>query len=158
MLSGQTGGFPARARRIGPALATRLGPLDRSVPAVFGWTTFAKVVTMPRFQRLSPDAVPPETTRPAPDRVVAGDPVYTTWNVEQRGGLYCGIWQSTPGTWRIAYEEWEYCRILSGFSVITEDGGAPQTVRAGDSFILRPGFAGTWEVRETTIKEYVILL
>ncbi len=42
--------------------------------------------------------------------------------------------------------------------MITEDGGAARTVRAGDSFILRPGFAGTWEVLETTRKEYVIRL
>ena len=49
-------------------------------------------------------------------------------------------------------------RILSGTSIVTEDGGAPVTVTAGDSFILRPGFSGTWEVLETTTKDYVIRL
>jgi uncharacterized cupin superfamily protein len=102
--------------------------------------------------------VTPETDRPAPDRLISGDPVFTTWNLEDRAGLYCGIWQSTPGKWRIVYEEWEYCRILEGHSIITEDGGAAQEVRAGDSFILRPGFTGTWEVIETTVKDYVIRL
>jgi uncharacterized cupin superfamily protein len=29
-------------------------------------------------------------------------------------------------------------------------------VRAGDSFVIRPGFRGTWEVLETTLKDYVI--
>jgi uncharacterized protein len=29
-------------------------------------------------------------------------------------------------------------------------------VSAGDSFVLRPGFTGTWEVLETTTKLYVI--
>jgi uncharacterized cupin superfamily protein len=71
---------------------------------------------------------------------------------------YAGIWQSTPGTWRIAYDEWEYCRILEGTSILTEDGGAPFTVTAGDSFVIRPGFTGTWEVVETTRKDYVIRL
>ena len=112
---------------------------------------------MPHFTRLAP-TVPPEISRPAPGRVLAGDPVHTTWNIEDRGGLYAGLWQSTPGTWRIAYEEWEYCRILSGVSVLTEDGQPPQTVRAGDSFLLRSGFVGTWQVLETTVKDYVILL
>jgi len=42
--------------------------------------------------------------------------------------------------------------------VIAEDGGKARTVRAGDSFVLRPGFKGTWEVLETTRKEYVIRL
>jgi hypothetical protein len=42
----------------------------------------------------------PEIERPAPDRVIAGDPVFTSWTLEDRDGLYCGIWESTPGTWR----------------------------------------------------------
>lgn len=100
----------------------------------------------------------PETERPAPEKLISGDPEFTTWNAEERDGLYCGIWQSTPGKWRISYDEWEFCHILEGVSVIAEDGGEAVTVRAGDSFILRPGFKGTWEVIETTRKEYVIRL
>jgi uncharacterized cupin superfamily protein len=42
--------------------------------------------------------------------------------------------------------------------VITQDGADPVTLNAGDSFIIRPGFAGTWEVLETTTKDYVIRL
>jgi hypothetical protein len=30
-------------------------------------------------------------------------------------------------------------------------------LKAGDSMILRPGFKGTWEVIETTRKDYVLL-
>jgi len=101
-------------------------------------------------------AAAPEQGRPPADRVISGDPVHTTWNAETRDGLLCGIWQSSPGKWRIAYEEWEYCRIIAGVSVITQDGGAARIVRAGDSFIIRPGFRGTWEVLETTVKDYVI--
>jgi uncharacterized cupin superfamily protein len=112
---------------------------------------------MPSFISVTP-SVTPETTRPDPGKVIAGDPVHTTWNIEERDGLYCGIWESTPGKWRIAYEEWEYCRILSGVSVIAEEGGEAHTVREGDSFVIRPGFTGTWEVLETTRKDYVIRL
>lgn len=101
-------------------------------------------------------AVAPETERPDPAKVIAGDPVFTTWNLEERDGLSCGIWQSTPGAWRISYDEWEYCRILEGRSVITEEGGAAVTVEPGDSFVIPPGFRGTWEVVETTRKDYVI--
>lgn len=100
--------------------------------------------------------VAPESDGPAPDRLIAGAPVFTTWNVEEQDGLYCGIWQSTPGKWRVHYDEWEYCRILTGHSIITGDDGTVHEVRGGDSFILRPGFTGTWEVVETTVKEYVI--
>lgn len=99
-----------------------------------------------------------ETSRPEADKVISGDPVHTTWNLEDRDGLYCGIWQSTTGKWRIFYDEWEYFHILDGVSVISEDGGEAVTVRNGDSFVLRPGFKGSWEVLETTRKEYVIKL
>ena len=110
------------------------------------------------FLRLTPEAAVAETGAPAPDRLISGSPEFTTWNVEDRDGLYCGIWRSTPGKWRIVYDEWEYCQILEGHSILTEDGGEPRHIRAGDSFILRPGFTGTWEVVETTTKDYVIRL
>lgn len=100
----------------------------------------------------------PEEGAPAPDRVLAGDPRFRTWNAEDRDGLYAGIWEATPGKWRIEYDEWEFCHILSGVSVIAQDGGEVRTVRAGDSFVLQPGFKGSWEVLETTRKEYVVKL
>ena len=99
-----------------------------------------------------------EFDQPAPDRLISGSPQFTTWNVEERDGLYCGTWRSTPGKWKIRYDEWEYCRILEGHSIITEDDGEAFELRAGDSFIIRPGFSGAWEVIETTTKEYVIRL
>jgi uncharacterized protein len=110
------------------------------------------------FQPVSAAITAPEISRPAVDQVLEGDPVHTAWNIEERDGLYAGIWESTPGKWRISYDEWEYCHILSGVSVIGEDGGEQTRVGAGDSFVLRPGFKGTWEVIETTRKEYVIKL
>jgi len=114
---------------------------------------------MSAFLAVNIDTVEPEAGAPAPDRVVSGAPKFRTWNVEERdGGLYAGVWEATPGKWRIAYDEWEFCHILSGVSVIAEDGAEARTVRAGDSFVLRPGFKGTWEVLETTRKEYVIRL
>lgn len=113
---------------------------------------------MTAFATISATAAEAEVSRPDPAKVVSGDPVHTTWNVEERDGLYCGVWESTPGKWRIVYEEWEFCHILSGVSVLTEDGGAARSVKAGDAFVLRPGFKGTWEVIETTRKEYVIRL
>ncbi|HLP71169.1 MAG TPA: cupin domain-containing protein [Rhizobium sp.] len=104
-------------------------------------------------------AVEPEEGVPAPDRLISGDPHFLTWNLEEaEGGVYAGVWQSTPGKWRILYDEWEYFHVLEGYSVVTEDGGEPVHLKAGDRMILRPGFKGTWEVVETTRKDYVIRL
>ncbi|MDR7224098.1 cupin domain-containing protein [Aminobacter aminovorans] len=114
---------------------------------------------MPRFLTIDVNGIEPEAGAPASDRLISGDPKFTTWNAEEAdSGLYAGIWQSTPGKWRIEYDEWEFCHILSGVSVIAEEGGEARTVRSGDSFVLRPGFKGSWEVLETTRKEYVIRL
>jgi uncharacterized protein len=111
------------------------------------------------FLRIDIAGIEPEKGTPAPDRVISGNPKFLTWNVEEAdGGLYAGVWEAIPGKWRIVYDEWEFCHILTGVSIITEDGGEARTVRAGDSFVLRPGFKGSWEVVETTRKEYVIRL
>ena len=111
---------------------------------------------MPHLHRLTLPTTPPDVSRPDPRKLIASDPEHRTWNIEDRGGLYCGLWQSTPGNWKIACNEWEYCRILQGVSVLTDAHGTAQTFRAGDSFVIRPGFAGTWSVLETTLKEYVV--
>ena len=101
--------------------------------------------------------VEPEVGAPAAERIISGNPQFRTWNLEEaEGGLYAGIWEATPGKWRIVYEEWEYFSLLSGYSIVTEDGGEPVQLRAGDRLVLRPGFKGTWEVVETTRKDYVI--
>ena len=116
-------------------------------------------MTASNFLTIDTKAVEPEAGEPAADRLISGSPQFRTWNAEEAaGGLYAGIWESTPGKWRIVYDEWEFCHILSGVSVITEDDGPSRIVRSGDSFVLRPGFRGTWEVIETTRKEYVIHL
>ncbi len=112
-----------------------------------------------KFLKIATGGVTPEAGAPAEGRIVSGSPAFTTWNSEEaEGGLYAGVWEATPGKWRIEYDEWEFCHILAGVSVITEEGGEARTVRAGDAFVLRPGFKGTWEVVETTRKEYVIRL
>lgn len=111
---------------------------------------------MDTLLRITTDGATPENSRPDPAKVIAGDPVFTTWNLEEQGGLYAGIWRSTPGKWRISYDEWEYCKILSGRSVIEGADGSRLEVGPGDGFVLRPGFKGTWEVLEETVKEYVV--
>ncbi|PKR88555.1 cupin [Pleomorphomonas diazotrophica] len=104
-------------------------------------------------------AVEPEDGGPDPDRIIKGNPRSRTWLVEERDAekLYAGVWESTPGAWRVAYDEWEFCTILSGVSIVHETGKeTPRILRTGDSFILRPGFSGIWEVVETTRKMFVV--
>ncbi len=110
------------------------------------------------FVEIATAQATPEQNRPPAERLLAGDPQFTTWNCEERDGMYAGLWEATPGKWRIEYDEWEFCLILSGVSVIAEDGDEARRVMAGSSFVLQPGFKGSWEVLETTRKAYVIRL
>ncbi|GAB1364928.1 cupin domain-containing protein [Rhodobacter sp.] len=111
---------------------------------------------MSLLQPVTRKGVQPEVSRPDPAKVLAGDPVHTTWNLEEVDGLYCGLWQATPGKWRVSYDEWEYVYIHEGHSILTDADGTATHLRAGDSYIIRPGYSGTWEVIETTLKDYVI--
>ena len=113
---------------------------------------------MTLLARLTREGITPEISRPSPDKLVAGDPVHTTWNVEERGGLYAGLWHATVGEWRVSYSEWEYVHILEGVSVLTDMAGVEVLLQAGDSYVIRPGFQGTWRVVEPTLKDYVILV
>ena len=108
--------------------------------------------------RVTGGEVEPEAGAPAPERVIAGAPRFRTWTLEEADGLYAGIWEATPGTWRVVYDEWEYCRILSGRSVVTSEDGERWDLGPGDAIVLRPGFRGTWEVVETTRKDFVVRL
>jgi uncharacterized cupin superfamily protein len=101
-----------------------------------------------------------EAGAPAPERLLSGSPRFRTWVIDARDGdtLFSGVWESTPGKWRIAYDEWEFCSILSGRSVVTRDGGRQEILVAGDTFIIEPGFTGTWETVETTRKVFVVRL
>ena len=112
---------------------------------------------MAKFVAMGIDGVEPEEDRPDKESVISGNPRFKSWSLDEAdGGVSSGIWEATPGKWRFANANWEYCRILSGVSVITEDGGEAHTVKAGDSFILQTGFKGIWEVIETTRKDYVV--
>lgn len=103
---------------------------------------------------------PCEIGAPEPSRILRGDPHWRTWMLDESadGKVFAGVWESTPGAWRVVYDEWEFCTILSGVSVVTPDGGPPVTLKTGDSFVIRPGFSGVWEVVETTRKSFVIRL
>lgn len=104
--------------------------------------------------------VEPVADEPWPGTVLAGDPHTTTWNNYESadGRLLMGMWESTPGTWRVDYHDWEYCQFVSGRCVITPDGGSPIELGAGDVFVVEPGLKGTWEVIETVRKYYVFSL
>ena len=105
-----------------------------------------------------PRATGGEDYHVAPHKRLEGDPLQTVWMdyVDPTGQFQVGVWRSEPGKWRVAYTEEEYCHVLEGRSVITDESGHAVTVSAGDGFVIPAGFVGTWEVLQTTTKRFVI--
>lgn len=108
------------------------------------------LVTAPEFT--------PKDAVPLPERLISGNPSFKTWAQDESkdGKVLTGIWEATPGETRsIKGTTYEFCHILSGLVEIEETGGATQTFRAGDSFVMKPGFTGIWRTIETVRKIYV---
>lgn len=104
--------------------------------------------------------VTPVPATPAPDRLIAGSPEFLTWALDSSrdGQVKTGIWQATPGETRsIKGDTFEFCHILEGVVELTEEGQAPVTYRQGDSFVMKPGYRGTWKTIETVRKIYVVV-
>ena len=100
----------------------------------------------------------PREFRPPADRVLEGDIECRRWEVDSAkdGKVRAGVFESTPGVNRsIKGETWEFCLIVSGVVEITEDGCPPMTYRAGDCFIMKPGYIGIWRTIETARKVWV---
>lgn len=50
----------------------------------------------------------------------------------------------------------EYCHVLNGTSVLTAEGGEPQTFTTGDHFVVPKGFTGTWKLKDN-FRELIIM-
>lgn len=95
-----------------------------------------------------------------PERLLAGNPIFTTWNQAHShdGSVSAGVWQATPGlTKSIKGDRFEFCFLLEGEVELTEDDGETVTYRAGDAFVMKPGFIGTWKTVSTVRKIYVVV-
>lgn len=108
--------------------------------------------------RLEQLAVEPERYPLAPAKLLAGNPRQTVWMHHQdpTRKFFVGEWHSEVGRWQVAYTEHEFCQMLEGTSVVTDETGHAETFHAGDCFVMPRGFVGTWEVVVPTRKRFVI--
>jgi uncharacterized cupin superfamily protein len=115
-------------------------------------------MSQPAILQLNTLTTAPQTYHLPPDKLIAGNPLQTLWPhyTDASGRFSSGIWHSEVGTWRVRYTEEEYCEILEGRSIVTDEQGHAVTVKTGDRFVIPSGFVGTWEVVEPTRKVYVM--
>ena len=72
------------------------------------------------------------------------------------GKLEAGVWTGTPGTLNVKeYPVDEFMHFLEGRLVMTYENGESETLKAGDSFLLRKGTSFTWEIQEQVRKYFV---
>ena len=119
-------------------------------------------VAMPKddFSIIDFARAPAETTKSKPpaERLLGGNPEQIARNYfsDATGRFFAGVWESTPGRWRVRYSENEFCHITRGRVRIEDESGRQWTFAPGDSFVIPAGFSGTWHVLEPTSKLYVI--
>ncbi|MDE2300800.1 MAG: DUF861 domain-containing protein [Burkholderiales bacterium] len=105
---------------------------------------------------------PSEVDHPPAERRIAGNPQRETVNrvdVPVAGRLYCGIWRSEPGHWRIEMgpAECELFTVLAGRCRVHSDDGSMQDAGPGDAIYVPAGFKGSFEVMEALTKTYAIV-
>lgn len=107
---------------------------------------------------VSPIGIEEEAYLPPAEKILSGLPAQNIWNVYSSpdGKFHSGVWDSQAGKWAINYTEEEYCLILEGESILTDEAGQSKTVTVGDQFVVPAGFKGTWEVPTYCKKTYVI--
>ena len=96
-----------------------------------------------------------------PATLITGKYQTQTWNhwTGEDNRLLSGIWECSPGKVKCEYVEWEFCHIIAGEVILTEEGKKKgHRFKKGDGFIIPPGFKGTWETVKKVKKHYVILL
>lgn len=97
-----------------------------------------------------------EPGAPAPERLMEGQPAFTTWPLSD-AGLDTGVWAATPGQHRMirGQDVIEAFLILEGDIELLEDGDpAPKRFGAGDLVVIQPGFTGSWRTLTPVRKVY----
>ncbi|WP_262691699.1 cupin domain-containing protein [Kordiimonas aestuarii] len=108
------------------------------------------------------DASPEIESGPvAAEKLIDGHPQQRTENFytgkDER--FFSGYWSSSVGKWRVNYDsEEEFCHLLEGEVVLTDEGGNSSRFQAGARFTIAEGFTGTWETVADCRKLYVIAL
>ncbi len=99
-----------------------------------------------------------EAYRPDAAKIVSGDPLQSVANLfaSADGRFNCGEWTGAVGCWRVQFTENEFCHLLEGVVIVTDESGHAQRFQAGDAFVMPAGFVGTWETVEPARKFYAV--
>lgn len=114
--------------------------------------------SVPRIVSFAAASAETTVSHPPAERLLGGSPQHTARNFfsDATGQMFAGVWESTPGRWRVSYTENEFCHLTTGEVIIESSDGERWRFAAGDSFVIPAGFSGVWQVLEPLRKLYVI--
>ena len=72
-------------------------------------------------------------------------------------GVLMGTWECEPGKLQLDLPITEFCHILKGHWILTDNDGVVVELKAGDSFAFPKGWQGISEVVETVRKVYTVI-
>ena len=116
---------------------------------------------MPKLTVFTASSPAPTYDRPRAERLVAGNPLRTTWEhfLSSNGDLSASIWACEPGAWDIAFAAGkdEFFCVIEGRIRITDSTGEAAEFGPGNACVIPSGFAGRFEVLESVRKYYVLI-
>lgn len=87
----------------------------------------------------------------------AGSPVESAIVVHEDERMEIGVWECTPGSFPSVKDGIsEVMQFVSGEATIVTDDGALHEIRPGTLLFTPDGWRGTWHVRATVRKTFVI--
>ncbi|WP_286237563.1 cupin domain-containing protein [Neptuniibacter halophilus] len=91
--------------------------------------------------------------------MLEGNPETTTWPVftSTDSKLSVGFWECEPyRKIKQSPDKVEFVHLLEGEVRLTDNTGNSSLFKAGDAFVIAPGFDGVWESIGKVRKQYVI--
>jgi len=117
------------------------------------------MTSAPKFISFSQSSVAP-TSKDVSDCTIAGNPAQKVWLHSDNLAMSTksGTWDCQAGTFRATMTDLiEFCYIIEGEAQITNlDNNETFTVKAGDAFVMEPGFRSEWFVDKYIRKYFTI--
>ena len=132
-----------------------------AIASVFGSTAHAQIGGK-AITRVDRNATPKEPGKYPSEMVVPGQEAFdgsytilTEYKSEDRKFIVA-LWESGPGVLKTdTYPHDEYCFVLEGHLIITNQSGSREEFNPGDTFVIPKGWAGTWNMTTRFKKQYV---
>jgi uncharacterized cupin superfamily protein len=109
----------------------------------------------PKAKATEPGKYPKEMVGPGQKSFDGGYKTVNAYESKDKKFLVA-LWESGPGVLQTdSYPNDEYVLVLEGRLAITNKSGKKDEFKAGDSFVIPKGWAGTWDMKTKFKKQFV---